>query len=252
MSRLIANRATIAGIGTTAVLLAAIVSVSVILGGIVAFTASPSGPLSTSQPSLALPPAVAAREPGAKQGPPVALVVPPPSDRVSAGLGAGAPGSGSAIRRPQNTASSTHSDGTVGDRAPDANGSSTTGGSSKPGGNQPTTGSGTGTGTGSGEPDPTTGAGSTPTPVTPKPPEKPPKTPRPVRSVTGVLADTTAALGAGLGATVNATVGGLGTVVKGVVPGLGVALQDVGAGAGTVIKETTGVLAAIVRRLGEG
>ncbi|MCW3015325.1 MAG: hypothetical protein JWO02_2417, partial [Solirubrobacterales bacterium] len=55
MRRLTAHRATIAGIGSTAALLAAVVAVSLIVGGLVAYTASPSGPLATAEPSLALP-----------------------------------------------------------------------------------------------------------------------------------------------------------------------------------------------------
>ncbi|MCW2959072.1 MAG: hypothetical protein JWP18_1875, partial [Solirubrobacterales bacterium] len=49
------NRATIAGLGTTAALLAAVIAVSLVVGGLVAYTGSPSGPFVTREPRLALP-----------------------------------------------------------------------------------------------------------------------------------------------------------------------------------------------------
>lgn len=55
MERLHLNRATVAGVGTTAALVAAVLAVSLVVGGLVAYTASPKGPLVSAQPSLALP-----------------------------------------------------------------------------------------------------------------------------------------------------------------------------------------------------
>ncbi|MCW2999918.1 MAG: hypothetical protein JWN65_3467 [Solirubrobacterales bacterium] len=126
MRRLTDHRATIAGLGSTAALLAAVVAVSVIVGGLVAYTASPAGPLATGDPSLALPVAPDAFGSASRQ---TVLVLPGASltgPATAPGTGAGTPA------RP-------------GAAAPGLIGLGASGGIARdPGGTQPNAGAGTG------------------------------------------------------------------------------------------------------------
>lgn len=221
MPSLTAHRATIAGVGTTAVMLAAVITVSLLVGGLVAYTASPAGPLVTGPPSLALPQTAADTDPGAA-GRSAPLVLPPAPLAATIAASAGVPVADAPAP-------------TVG-AAPATSGLATS------------TESSPGASTASAGPAATT-------PTQPQPAASPAQVapvarPEPVRTLTGVLADTTASTGQGLGGALKATTDGLGTVVEAVIPSLGQTLKQVGLGASTVVSATTDVLAAIVRRLG--
>ncbi len=119
MLRVTTSRATIAGIGSTAALLAAVIAVSLIVGGLVAYTASPSGPLATSEPALALPlratPDEAQRQ-AALVLPPDAQAVAPAATTSAAGAGDGGPGTTPAT--PANASEGTGATGSSGLAAP--------------------------------------------------------------------------------------------------------------------------------------
>lgn len=215
MERLHLNRATVAGVGTTAALVAAVVAVSLVVGGLVAYTASPRGPLVSGQPSLALPGsggALAAVTDGGRRP----LVVPrsaatparAATRRASrtTGRGAGAGGSRAATKvappvdpRRRKVPAFT----------------------------------------------------STATPE-PGPAPAHATVTEPARQVTSKLSDTTSTLGSGLGTAVQQTTGGLDKATAPLLPSLSPVLQAVGAGAANLIASTTDALANVIRRLGGG
>ncbi|MCW3039881.1 MAG: hypothetical protein JWM31_1786 [Solirubrobacterales bacterium] len=221
--RLTAHRATIAGIGSTAALLAAVVAVSLIVGGLVAYTASPDGPLATSEPALSLP--GRAPSPGATDG--QALVVPAAAARraPTATRPAGS-GPGTTPRAVRQTAP------TSGERTPASTGTSTgPAGTGRP-------------------PSPVSTASTTPsagsglTGLTGLLPAEP------VKGVTSALAETTDAVGTNLGGGLQQTVAGLGRIVGGLLPPLAPTLEKAAQGANAAITGTTDTLSDLVRGLG--
>lgn len=216
MERLHLNRATVAGVGTTAALVAAVLAVSLVVGGLVAYTASPRGPLVSGQPSLALPGsggALAAVTDGGRRPlvvPRIAATPAPATTRPAARTsGAGTGGTQAATKvaspvkpRPRKVPAFT---------------STTSTGPADPG------------------PAPATGT------VT-----------EPARKVTSSLSDTTSSLGNGLGTAVQQTTGGLDKATAPLLPSLSPVLHAVGQGAANLITSTTDALAEVIRRLGGG
>lgn len=224
MPRATASRATVAGLGTTAVLLAAVLTVSLLLGGLVAYTASPAGPLVTGRPSLALPTIARDSRPAT-----IALVVPEaPARRATPAPAAArraAPAAAAAGERPRRRVPSrTGTPRTATKQPVGARG----GGASSPGTTTATAGP------------PTSSPGTAAA--------------KPVTSaVTGLkngLADTTQATGQVLGGTVQAVTDGLGGAVGRANAAVGDTVKQVGAGVGTIVTAATDVLAGLVRGLG--
>ncbi len=216
MPVLSANRATIAGLGSTAALLAAVLAVSLLVGGLVAYSGSSAGPLVAGEPWMALPGSGAdtPRQAAAAQPP---LTLPParPAVRVSAPQ---------AVRGP--VASDPRSAG----RPESAPVTSTPAGPV-----------GTGTGT---EPAPTSDGGP------PAPAAVPGLPALPVPVPTAVLPDVTASTGQALGGAVRGVLGAVGSVVATVAPRLGPPVDALGVGLGGTVTHTTDVVADVLRRLG--
>lgn len=222
MPPLTAHRATIAGIGSTAALLAAVIAVSLIVGGLVAYTASPDGPLATAEPALSLPKRATVTADRAND---LALVVPASATRTAT-----PPGAPSTVRAA--ATGGTTSPPTTATQVAGAPGTAKSSAGRRP------------TATASVPPTSTATAATTTGSPGPTPAAVP------LNHLTTALADTTNAAGAGLGGTLQNSVGGLGKVVAQILPVLGPTLQKAAEGANAAITGTTDTLANIVRGLG--
>lgn len=214
MERLHLNRATVAGVGTTAALVAAVLAVSLVVGGLVAYTASPRGPLVSGQPSLALPGsggALAAVTDGGRRP----LIVP----RSAATPARAATRPAARTTRTGGTQAATKVAPPVKPRQRKVPAFTST---------------------------------ATAGPADPGPAPAPAAVTEPARQVASNLSNTTSTLGNGLGTAVQQTTGGLDKATAPLLPSLSPVLQAVGQGAANLIATTTDALANVIRRLGGG
>lgn len=214
----IANRATIASLGSTAALLAAVVAVSLVVGGLVAYSGSPAGPLIAGEPRLVMPGSAADASISARQT--ARPLVLPAAGRAATTVPAASAGRASRART------------RIATPAP---------------GPAPTTGSARPATPLVAGPAPVTGSGQI-IPATTPPAGLLPSVPS-APAVTSGLADTTTALGRTLGGTVRGTVGIVGAVVGQVSPSLGHTVDGLGVGLGGTVAGTTDGVAGLLRRL---